>query len=103
MITGSETVEDRFELFEQFERAFDEVDELRVLPLLDLTDDEKSELIVGIANLPEPILAACRVVLDDWHSLDSRARAAALLTLANALAARDLVRESNCARLPDSK
>lgn len=73
-------------LLVDFERAFDRVDEARAVELLDLSGGEVSELAAGIAVLPEPIRAACQVVLDDWKGLDAGARVAALLVLANALA-----------------
>jgi hypothetical protein len=79
-------MEDRSRLLEQFERAFNEADEVGMLALLDLSDDEVSELAGGLASLSEPIQAACRIVLDDWQCLGARARVAALLVLANALA-----------------
>lgn len=79
-------MENRSRLLEEFERAVDDVDEGRALQVLDLTGDEVSALAAGIAALPDPVRAACRVVLDDWQRLDARSRVAALLVLANALA-----------------
>jgi hypothetical protein len=79
-------MENRSRLLEEFERAFNEVDGVRALEVLDLSDREVSELAAGIAVLPEPLRAACRVVLDDWPGLDPGARVATLLVLANALA-----------------
>lgn len=79
-------MENRSKLLVDFERAFDGVDEVRAVELLDLSDGEASDLAAGIVALPEPIRAACQVVLDDWEGLDAGARVAALLVLANALA-----------------
>jgi hypothetical protein len=79
-------MENRSRMLAQFEHAFDEVDEVRASQSLDLTDDEVSELAAGVAVLPEPIRAACQVVLDDWQRLDASERVAALLVFANALA-----------------
>jgi hypothetical protein len=79
-------MESRSKLLDDFTSAFDDIDDARALELLDLSDDELPELSLGVAALPNPIRAACQAVLDDWQHLDARARVAALLVLANALA-----------------
>ncbi|HEV2811105.1 MAG TPA: hypothetical protein VGV93_12005 [Acidimicrobiales bacterium] len=79
-------MDNRSKLLVDFERAFDGTDEIRALESLDLSNGEASELAAGIVALPEPIRAACQVVLDDWEGLGADARVAALLVLANALA-----------------
>lgn len=79
-------MENRSWLFDHFERAFDELEESRALALLELSHAEASEVVAGLGSLPEPIQAACRVVIDQWGTLDAKARVAALLALANALA-----------------
>ena len=71
---------------ENFVRAFDEVDDVNVRHQVELSQDEVAELQGGIDALPDPVRAACQVVLDEWRELDGQARVAALLTLANALA-----------------
>ncbi len=79
-------MENRSKLLVNFERAFDGVDQIQAVDWLDLSDGEVSDLAAGIVTLPQPIRAACQVVLDDWEGLDAAARVAALLVLANALA-----------------
>jgi hypothetical protein len=79
-------VENRSEVTTDLAGAFLDVEKVRALELLTLSDNERTELRAGVAALPDPIRAACQVVLDHWEELDAVGRAAALLALANALA-----------------
>lgn len=79
-------MENRSKQIGDFADAVSGIQDVRALELVDLSDDELSEVSAGVAALADPIRAACQVVLEDWPQLDAGARVAALLVLANALA-----------------
>ena len=82
-------MENRSSLHDAFTSTFKDHDGVLAPELVDLSTDELSDLATGVAALPDPVRAACQVVLDDWQRLDVAARVAALLVLANALAGAD--------------
>ena len=78
-------MQSRSMLHDEFVAAIDAAED-QLNQHLELTDGELEEVKAGVASLPVPVRAACRVVLEDWEQLDAAARVAALLALANALA-----------------
>lgn len=81
-----ELMQHRSRLLDDFASAFHDIDDDRAFELLDLSEGELSELAAGVESLPNPVQAACHVMLADWRQLDAAGRVAALLVLANALA-----------------
>lgn len=79
-------MENRSKMLYDFTSAISELDDGRVIELLDLSDDELAGVAAGVTELPDPIRSACQTVLEDWSRLDGAGRCAALLVLANALA-----------------
>jgi hypothetical protein len=71
----------------EFAQAFEGPDVNRFSGLIELTDEEFAEVVAGVHHLPDPRAAVCQLLLDEWDELDSPSRVAALLVLANALAA----------------
>jgi hypothetical protein len=79
-------VDSRFDPTREFLDAVAQADAAWLSAELELADEAMNVVREGVAALPDPVRAACGVVLNDWPRLGPAARVAALLVFANALA-----------------
>jgi hypothetical protein len=74
---------------EALQCALDTVDSARLMRGSSLDAEETDSLSEGVGMLAEPLSTLCRRLLNEWDHVSAETRVAALLVLANALAASD--------------